>query len=359
MLDWMGSYRGEGAALLTAWCWVFTSLSFAAAGRRVGPMVVNISRLFLAVAFLALISRQVNGVWIPTVDSVGLWWLILSGVIGLSIGDQLLFTALVDVGSRTSTLLMTLAPPIVALTAWFALNEQPTLMMAVGMAITLGGIAWVIRERPARDDGTAHPHWRRGLLLGIGAAWCQGIGFVIAKLGMGHTRLPEAEHVDPLSATLIRMAFAAVGMAVIAVIWHGVRAAIRQAGEHRSHRRRQRRWGSSIPFILMGTMLGPVLGVWCSLIAADASNVGIAATLMAMTPIFILPFAALAERERITSKAVIGAIVAVLGVVVLSLFGEAKPETDGEHPDDVTTVSVTDAESPAVPDGGADDKPQG
>ena len=77
-------------------------------------MVVNISRLFLAVGFLAVLNRQLNGAWIPDIDTTGLWWLILSGVIGLSIGDQLLFTALVDVGSRTSTLLMTLAPPVAA-----------------------------------------------------------------------------------------------------------------------------------------------------------------------------------------------------------------------------------------------------
>ncbi|MCA9295023.1 MAG: DMT family transporter, partial [Phycisphaerales bacterium] len=317
MADWIVTYRGEGAALLTAWCWVLTSLVFAAAGRRVGPTIVNVTRLFLAVALLGCLNRMTTGGWIPSVDPISMLLLMASGIIGLSIGDQLLFTALVDVGSRMSTLLMTLAPPIVALSAWMFLGENITLMMLVGMTITLGGIMLVIRERPSGDDYVPHPHRRRGIIFGVLAAWCQGFGFVLAKLGMGHARGEETVHIDPLAATLIRMAFAAVGMALIAMVWSFIRARLAVRTPNLTPKRR--RIGSAIPFIILGTVFGPVLGVWLSLIAVDASKAGVAATLMAMTPVFILPFAFLVERERITWRAVIGALIAVAGVAWLTV----------------------------------------
>ena len=139
-----GSLVGELAAIGTAWCWVFTSLTFAAAGRRMGATAVNLLRLFLAVGLLGLIHLVLHGTVLPDVDQTGLIYLLISGVIGLAIGDQLLFTALVDIGPRFSTLLMTLAPPVAAVLAWPILDEPLGMMATLGMVITIGGIVWVV-----------------------------------------------------------------------------------------------------------------------------------------------------------------------------------------------------------------------
>ena len=74
---------------------------------------------------------------------------------------------------------------------------------------------------------------------------------------------------------------------------------------------------AGIAFTVLGTVFGPVLGVWMSLVAANATAVGIAQTFMSLTPIFILPYAALVEREHVSARAVLGALIAVAGVGVL------------------------------------------
>ena len=119
----LGVGVGEIAGLGTAACWVFTSLAFAAAGRRVGAGAVNFIRIFMAVALLGAVHWIAFDRLVPEADAYAVWFLLASGVIGLSIGDQFLFTALVDIGSRLSTLLMTLAPPITAVLAWFRATE--------------------------------------------------------------------------------------------------------------------------------------------------------------------------------------------------------------------------------------------
>ena len=85
------------------------------------------------------------------------WWCLgASGVIGLTIGDQFLYRALVDAGPRISTLVMTVAPALLtALLAWPVLDEPLTWLAIIGMLLTLGGIAWVVVEREQDTKGRA------------------------------------------------------------------------------------------------------------------------------------------------------------------------------------------------------------
>ncbi len=311
-----GRHLGEVAALGAALCWVFTSLAFAAAGRRVGATAVNLTRLLLAVVALATIHRLAFGRWIPDAGRDDILYLALSGVIGLALGDQLLFTALVDVGPRTATLLMTLAPPLAALLAWPTLGEPVTPRSALGILITVAGIAWVVLERSPSGRPAGQGHRRRGIAFSCGAALCQALGLVLAKIGLGHSRRAITGHVDPWSATLIRMTFAAVAVVLVATV---LRRALRRSGPAASPGAPPAsHWPIALGLITVGAIFGPVLGVWFSLVAVDLAPTGIAATLMAMSPIFILPLAVWLEKEHLTWRAVTGAILAVAGVVVLT-----------------------------------------
>jgi drug/metabolite transporter (DMT)-like permease len=66
-------------------------------------------------------------------------------------------------------------------------------------------------------------------------------------------------------------------------------------------------------------VLGPVLGIWLSLVAVRHTKAGIAATLIATVPILILPLVRIFQGERITRRALWGAVVSVVGVAVLML----------------------------------------
>jgi drug/metabolite transporter (DMT)-like permease len=69
----------------------------------------------------------------------------------------------------------------------------------------------------------------------------------------------------------------------------------------------------------IGSFTGPFLGVSFSLLAVQHTDTGIAATLMALTPVLIIPAAIMMKKEKIKVMEVIGALVSVGGVALFFL----------------------------------------
>jgi drug/metabolite transporter (DMT)-like permease len=241
-------------------------------------------------------------------------FLALSGVVGLTVGDQALFTSFVHLGPRLAMLIMATSPIFAVLFGWLALGETLPGIAWVGVALTIGGVGWVVLERPADQTRASRARRIEGVILAFVAAGCQGGGLLLSKQGMGHGWLPEAQHLSPQAATLVRMSFAAVGMLPILAVHHS---------------RQRKRSASGIPSPYSGSVrvgyiitplaavVGPFLGVWMSLVAADRTAVGVAQTLCSLTPVFILPFAVLVHKERISPRAIIGAVIAIAGCALL------------------------------------------
>ncbi len=69
-----------------------------------------------------------------------------------------------------------------------------------------------------------------------------------------------------------------------------------------------------------GAFSGPFIGVTLSLVALGNAQVGVASTLMSLTPAFLLPFSAIVFKEPIWRRAVYGTVLALAGVALLFLF---------------------------------------
>ncbi|MEO0322932.1 MAG: DMT family transporter [Myxococcota bacterium] len=297
---------GESAALGTALCWVLSALLFGAAGRRVGSLPVNVIRLVLAIALLTVVTTWTRGQPVPTDASAEAWaWLSLSGVIGLAFGDLCLFRAFVDAGARLSTLVMAFTPAVAALTGFVWLGEALGPADLAGMGLTLLGILVAVASRPApraADAPAPAPGaLRRGLALAALGAVGQGVGLVVGKKGMGDY--------DPVAATQIRLYAGLLAFALLFTAtrqWGRVRAALRDA--------------QAMRLVSAGSVAGPALGVTLSLVAIQHTSTGVAATIMATSPVLILPFAVLVEKERIGAPAVLGALLASTGVGLLFLL---------------------------------------
>jgi len=315
MTAWAQNHVGELAGLATSLLWTGTSLLFTAAARRLGPTLVNGTRIWIAIVLLGATHRLLTGQWIPDLRPRQAALLAASGLVGLTLGDQALFTAFVDVGPRLAMLVMTTAPLLAALFGWGALGETLGSTAWLGVGLTLGGVTWVILERP---QGGGLPHLRprlRGLVCALVAAACQAGGLLLSKQGMGHGWLPETEHLSPQTATFVRMGFAGLGVLPILLWW---RLRPRRAGHPPPASGGSRLGG--LAFTLGGATVGPFLGVWMSLVASDHAPLGVAQTLCGLSPVFILPFAAVIHKERVSPRAVLGAVVAVGGSAVL-FFG--------------------------------------
>lgn len=323
MIEDLHGYAGPAAGVATSLLWTSTSLLFTAAGRRLGVVVVNVSRLLMAIVLLGVTHRLLSGLWVPEAYGRQVGYLALSGVVGLTLGDQALFTAFVDIGPRLAMLIMTTSPLFAALFGRVALGESLPGAAWIGIGLTLGGVAWVVAERPPTVLGERMPHRTRGIALAFVGAACQAAGLLLSKQGMGHGWLPEGQHMAPQAATLIRMTFAgAAALPMVAVYQRRKRG--RAAGGAVSGASRDGRdgwvptavkWG--LAFTVCGAVTGPFLGVWMSLVASDRAPLGVAQTLCSLSPVFLLPASAVIHRERISVRAILGALVAVGGSSLL------------------------------------------
>ncbi len=302
-----GQYFGEFAALLTAVFWTVTSLSFESAGKKVGSLAVNLIRLVLAFFIYAGVNYYRNGMFLPLDAGAERWaWLALSGLVGFVIGDLMLFQAFVVVGARISMLIMALTPPITAFVSWLMLGEVLSLMNWVGMVVTLTGISIVILKREKRNvDPTIKrkittSYSLNGILLAFGGAVGQGVGLVLSKKGMGNY--------DAIGASQIRVI---TGMLAFAVIFGFARyyGKVWKALHH----------GPAMKRIALGSFFGPFLGVSFSLLAIQHTQAGIAATIMSIVPVLIIPPAIFLFHEKVNWKEIIGAIITVGGVALFFL----------------------------------------
>lgn len=293
---------GELAALFTSFCWTMSAVGFSASTRAFGAQVTNRLRVVLALLALILINTILYARPIPFDAGLNRWgWLAVSGIIGLALGDAFLFSCYRHIGPRLGLLLLSLSPIFGAAIAWILFGETLTTLQVAGIAVTLGGISWVVFAR--RDENGENDHdWRKGLMFGVLAAFCQATGLVFSKQALGGG-------FSPFAATLIRM------LAAVVVLW-GVAAAQGQAGKTveavRAH-------PTGLKWATFGALFGPVMGVSASLLAVQHAEVGVASTLMALPPIIMLPISYFFYKEKLAWQSVAGTLVAIGGVALLFL----------------------------------------
>jgi len=298
----MESYYGELAALATAFFWTVTALSFEVAGKRVGTLSLNLIRLVMGLTFLTLFLTITRGAPVPLGASAHNWiWLSISGVIGFTLGDLLLFKGFILIGARVSMLIMAMVPPITALLGWIIMGETLTPVNLLGMAMVVGGISLVVLVRRPGSSQIGFSRPLRGVLAALGGAIGQAVGLVLSKYGM--------QGYDAFSSTQIRIIAGTAGFLVVVSLmgrWRRIGLAVQD--------------GKAIGAMSLGAFFGPFLGVSFSLLAVKYTATGIAATLMAMVPVLIIAPSALLFREKVTVREVAGALVAVAGVAVLFLW---------------------------------------
>ena len=288
------SHIGEFAGLGVAVCWTMSALFFEKAGHKIGSLSVNFIRLLFAIGFLGITTFFTRGLFFPIDATVYQWfWLGLSGFVGFFLGDMLLFKSYTIIGSRTATLMMSLAPMLTAIIGWIFLDEVLSPKNILAMAISLGGIIIAISNRKMRLN---YPI--KGILLALGGALGQAAGLILSKKGMGQY--------DPVASTQIRALFGLLSFGILIT-------ALRRWGKLGNSFKQT----SAMKSVTVGSIFGPFIGVALGLFAIQQTKTGIASTLMALVPIFIIVPSAIMFKEKIKPQQVIGAIISIAGA---SLF---------------------------------------
>jgi drug/metabolite transporter (DMT)-like permease len=329
------SYIGELISIGVAFSWTATALLSEFGSKRLGNLTLNVLRMSLALLFSLVLFGVVTGSLLPAgASSQAIGWMLLSGCVGYVIGDFCLFQCYIIIGSRYGQLFMTLAPISAALMAWVTLGQKMTMMSIVAMLVTLFGISISVlgkTEKAQSSDShsslfTLHSSLSlrlpfSGVLFAIGAALCQGIGLVLSKIGMDHYEVVDGmpQWLIPFSANFYRCIAGIIGFSLLLFLrkyspsHEGERAMAPL--RHAFHDRK------GLAVAIATTVFGPFVGVGFSLMAVQYTAAGIASTLMAMTPIIILLPSHWLFHEKITWRAIIGAVISVGGVSLFFLGG--------------------------------------
>jgi drug/metabolite transporter (DMT)-like permease len=301
-------YLGEFISIGVAFSWTATALLSEFGSKRLGNLTLNVLRMALALLFSVVLFGVVTGnILPPGASAEACGWMLLSGLVGYVIGDFCLFQCYIIIGSRYGQLFMTLAPLSAALMAWVTLGQQMTLMSILAMLVTLFGISISVLGRGEHHKVSLKLPLN-GILFAIGAAVCQGVGLVLSKIGMDYYE-PSAsmpEWLVPFSANFYRCVAGIIGFTLLLYYRDGI-GPLREAMHDKK----------GLYVATATTIFGPFVGVGFSLMAVQYTAAGIASTLMAMTPIIIILPAYWLFHEKITWKAILGALISVIGV---SLF---------------------------------------
>ncbi len=318
---------------------IFANRSIAA----LGAMRANLGRLTLAVLVLGTFAHTLgNGL-----HGAGLTWFLLSGVIGMGLGDLALYGALPRLGSRLS-LLMTqcLAAPIAALAEWLWLDVALTPAQLIAGLIILAGVALALapKKTDLTANNTANPAsspatssrivptiTALGLTFGLLSAAGQGLGAVMSRKANLAAQL-AGEPTGGIALGITAAYQRILAGFVITVLWFSVQALLtarsrtsaglpiaQNAPTSSASVAPPRTWRSYL-WIPFNAFSGPILGVSCYQWALATTASGIVLPIVACTPLVIIPFSYWLEGERPTLRSLLGALIAVGGVIALSQF---------------------------------------
>jgi drug/metabolite transporter (DMT)-like permease len=296
---------GELAAMTTAVLWTLSALAWTSAGRHIGALSVCFIRLAITCLMLMTYGSLVRGLPLPT-DAAADCWIVLgiSGFMGYFLSDLCLFKAFLLIGPRLTLVIQSLMPPLAAVVSWAFLGDPLNARHWLAMGVTLLGVVWVTLEQPpaieSKEMAPSPQHGRLGVTLALMAAVAQAVGTVLSKKGIGDY--------DAVAATFIRVLGAMIGYLILLTLlgrWPRIFRAAR-------HTR-------AMVIVTFGSLVGPFAGVALFLVALRHCNAGIVATIVSTTPVLILPFLIVVYRERVSLRAVGGAVLSVLGVALLVL----------------------------------------
>ena len=271
-------------------------------------MQVNIDRMAFASIILFIIISVFGISLTLTFNQVSN--LVISGILGLVLGDSFLFKSFQLIGARLGIIIMAAVPVLSAILAFFFLNEIISFLGMFGMLLTITGILIVVIERKSSDENYLSLN-KLGIFYGFLGALGQASGLIFAKLAFLANPATDGQgsELNGFAASFIRLFSASLIILPLA-------SAFRRYKNPFSIYSKD---SYSAKVILIGTVFGPVLGITGSLIAIAYAKVGIASTLMATMPIIMLPISRFYFKEKLDWKAIIGAFVAVVGAAIIFL----------------------------------------
>ena len=285
---------GEIAALITALCWAVAARMFRILGASFSALSLNLWKGVIAIIGLGIFA------WLNpaplSMTQAQVIWLLVSGIIGIGIGDTLFFAALRRIGdSQTVLIAETFAPVFTALLAMAWISEWLTWQQWLGIAVVLFSVDMIVKNNKRSSD---KPVEFSGYWFAGGAAVCQSVGAVVSR------DILTSSHATPADAALIRLAGGLI-IIVVLMLWSKKRWMPVTNNPVRA-------WG----LLVVASSIGTLLAMYLQMLSFAHTPAAIVQTLFATSVLLSLLVAKL-MGERISKIAVFWSAIAIIGVMIL------------------------------------------
>jgi len=292
---------GELAALGAAVSWTISALFYRKTLEGAKPISANIIRLSVTGGLLLLVVVIVGRFEVLTSFSMQLFVLALvSGIIGLGVGDSLYLTSLKSIGVSRAVPLTCIYPLFSLLWAVLVFGEQITVTVALGAVVIVLGVLFLSRgsQADAREGGRSF----FGVVVAIATALLWSVSISLMNLAVREA--PDLDNAFMISVVRV----ATIGGLMLAVS----PVVDRKLGFLRV------RWKTAAAAIIGGVFalgLGWFLLAYSFTLTSQAISVPISST----TPLFSTLAAVFLLREKASIRNALGSIMIVLGIFLLFL----------------------------------------
>lgn len=295
------------AALMAMLCFTISALFAARSAYVLGSIAANFWRLVVAASLLGLVAHLVG----HGLGGAAFLWFFISGLVGFGLADLCFFASLPYVGVRLTTLIINcVSAPIAAVIERFWLGTSLTQAQIILAGIIILGVSLAIDPRQQNLAIKRAPR-SKGVLFALMSSLGQALGAVLSRKAFS-VAAAEGVVVDGFTAAYQRVLGGLVFATIVYLLWS------RSVGPHTQMASKIRiRLG--IFYVVFNGIFGPTLGVAFYQLALRTTPSGIVLPIIAMTPLSVMPLTYLLDKDRPTKKAVIGSLLAVIGVVCLAL----------------------------------------
>lgn len=305
-------------AFITTVLWSYCVIAARRSVDQLGENLANLARILVAVAALGLMAHLFG----MGLGGGGFAYFFLSGVIGFGFGDIGVFYALPRLGSRLTILMaQCVAAPVAGIAEWLWIGTtiRPLQVLAVG--IILVGIVLALAPRNLPKTGLRP--FMVGIAFGLVAAIGQGMGAVLSR--KAYAVANEAGNWVESAPVLERIWMGAttgyqrlIGGTLVILAFYLLSLCIRRWRTHPRPPHDKASRSSKLAYVLLNSGTGPVFGIICFQWALATTPSAIVQPIVAMTPLVVMPMAWFFEGDRPTPRAVTGAVISVVGVILLA-----------------------------------------
>lgn len=299
-------------ALLTTILFAISAVSAGRTTRILGGAEANFWRLSLATVMLGAwahsMGHGLSGAAVP--------YLLISGLVGLGIGDLALYQAFPKLGARLCMILVhCTAAPFAAVVEWLWLGTTVTVWQVACAGIILAGVALALA--PDHRMKISRETFVSGVFFGTIAGCGQGMGAVLSRKGYVVAESAGQKIAtlnDGITAAYQRILAGWVVSALFFVFWKFIQRRAKSEPVRESSGKLRMAW----PWVVSNALAGPTLGVSCLQLALVTESTAVVLPIVAVTPLVVIPFARWTEGDRPGVRTLAGSVIAVIGVILLT-----------------------------------------